>query len=89
MSEKRKFYRTVIQVEILSEEPYEGDDLNTIASDTDTGDCSGQITDIERNQEVTGKEMVALLQKQGSDSEFFQLDAEGNDLEDDEEDEEE
>ena len=80
---KRKFYRTVIQVEILSEEPYSGNDLETIQYDITDGHCSGKIIDIERNQEKTGQEMAGLSKEQGSDPEFFQLDENGNDTDED------
>lgn len=80
---KRKFYRTVIKVEILSEEPYpESADMHQVANDIDDGDCSGQAITIVENQVVSGKRMVKLLENQGSDPEFFQLDENGNDLED-------
>lgn len=77
---KRKFYRTVIQVEILSEEPYEGDDLETIKYDITEGHCSGILKDEVRNEVKNGKEMARLLLDQGSDPEFFQIDEEGNDV---------
>ena len=78
---KLKFYRTVVQIEILSEEPYECDDLEGIAYDITEGHCSGEIKDVVRNEEKTGKEMADLLISQGSDPGFFEIDAEGNDLE--------
>lgn len=78
----RKFYRTVIQVEILSDTPYgEDSDLEIIAFDIGNGDCSGRVTDILRNEEVDGKTMASLLQSQGSDPGFFQLTDDGEDAE--------
>jgi hypothetical protein len=81
---KRKFYRTVIQIEILSEEPYECDALEDVTYDITEGHCSGELKDVVRNEEKTGKEMAALLVAQRSDPEFFQLTEDGEDLEEDE-----
>jgi hypothetical protein len=73
----RKFYRTVIQVEILSESPYTEDyNLEAIAYDIGQGDCSGRVTDIVLNEEVDGPTMSKLLLAQGSDPGFFMLDDE-------------
>ena len=73
MPSKRKFYRTVIQVEILSEEPYCGESLTDIDDDITDGDCSGRIVDVVRNEEHDGAAMATLLQAQGSDPDFFRL----------------
>lgn len=80
MPSQRKFYRTIIQVEVLSEEPYEITDLEDIAYDVDQGDCSG-ITKIVSTETVGGPEITKLLEAQGSDPEFFQLTPEGEDIE--------
>jgi|WetSurMetagenome_2_1015567.scaffolds.fasta_scaffold789096_1 hypothetical protein len=78
----RKFYRTVIQVEILSEEPYSMEkDLVSINYDINEGDCSGDVRALVENQEVDGPQMARLLIAQNSDPEFFNLDSEGKDLE--------
>lgn len=77
----RKFYRTVVQVEVLSEEPYLEDDLETIVDDIVIGDCSGKSVDVVRNEVVDGKQMAALLRAQGSDPGFFMIDDDGNDTE--------
>ncbi len=79
----KKFYRTVVQVEILSESPYESSDLEQITADTDKGACSGMVTDVVRNEEVDGKKMAELLRAQGSDPGFFQLTDDGGSTEDD------
>lgn len=83
---KRKFYRTVYQIEVLSEEKFDnegGMSLTDIDNAITDGDCSGRVTFIVNNEEKTGKEMAELLKEQGSDPEFFQLDENGNDLEED------
>jgi hypothetical protein len=84
MSEKRKFYRTVYQVEVLSEEKFDesgGLSLTDIDEEITIGHSSGRVIKLIDNEEKTGPEMVALLQNQGSDPEFFRLDKKGNDLE--------
>jgi hypothetical protein len=76
----RKFYRTVVQVEVLSEEPYNFESLQQTAYDIEEGDCSGTC-DVIKTQVLNGKQVVAALDKQGSDSEFFRLNEDGNDVE--------
>ena len=82
MSE-RKFYRSVVQVEVLSEEPLKEclltdlDDLNYLTSE---GDCSGDIKITVHNEEVNGPRMALLLQEQRSDPSFFGLTDDGNDI---------
>lgn len=86
MANTKKYYRTVYQVEVLSEEKFDdggGMSLTDIDEAITNGDCSGRVTTIVDNQAVSGKEMVKLLKAQGSDPEFFQLDKEGNDLSED------
>jgi hypothetical protein len=81
MTSKRKFFRTVVTIEILSEdEPFDTDDLGAIAGAIDSGPCSGSVKVVSVD-EVDGGHMAKLLQEQASDPEFFQLDSEGNDLE--------
>ncbi len=76
---KRKFYKTIIVVEVLSEDPYSPDTLEGIARDIMTGDCVGDW-DAETSEEVDGPAMVQLLYESGSEPGFFQLDDEGNDI---------
>ena len=80
---KKKLYRTVIQIEVLSDEPYEGNDLETIAYDITDGHCSGLLSDVVRNEEITGEDAVKQVKEHGSDPEFFEMDEEGNELEED------
>ena len=77
-----KYFKTKVTIEILSEENAVGDGLtlDEINYEITQGHCSGKIT-TEEQTEVTSKEMAKLLQGQGSDPEFFQLDADGNELE--------
>jgi hypothetical protein len=83
MASQLKFYRTVIQVEVLSEEPVDFDSLHGLGDAITTGDCSGQLTALVQNEEVDGPTMACLLQAQGSDPAFFMLTEDGSDLEDD------
>lgn len=83
----RKFYRTVIEIEVLSEAPYDAPfSLKIIEYDITFGECSGRwyTTKVE---EIDGPTMAQLLLEQASDPAFFGLSPEGRDLEDEEEDE--
>jgi len=79
MPSKRKFYKTIITVEVLSEDPRSfGGDLEFLNHAITEGDCSGHVTE-SPSEEVDGPTMAKLLEAQGSDSGFFMLDADGND----------
>lgn len=78
---KRKFYRSVYQVEVLSEEPLSEDlNLAEIFEEITTGDCSGIVTDLVSNYEIDGVTCAKLLKKQGSCPSFFRLTDKGSDL---------
>jgi hypothetical protein len=81
MSSNRKFYRTTLVYEVLSEEPYQFEGLNTLAYDVYEGHNSGMLVS-ENREEVDGPTAARLLQAQGSDPEFFMLTPEGDDTED-------
>ena len=81
----RKFYRTVLTVEILSETPYNETDLAQVAVDIDEGEQVGKVSVSSSNEEMTGKVCAVLLKDAGSDPSFFMLDNNGNDVFDDEE----
>jgi hypothetical protein len=78
---KRKFYRTVIQIEVLSEEPYSSTDLEKINLDITEGAQSGEVTIIFDSEEMNGKTCAEKLQAQGSDPDFFSLNIHGHDTE--------
>lgn len=79
-SNPRKFYRTVISVEILSEEPYPPDpELTDVAEDITSGGCSGCVSEIVSNEELSGKDMATCLRAQGRDPGFFGLTDDGED----------
>ena len=75
----RKFYKTVITIEVLSEEVYAFDSLEQTAYDIQDGGCSGKI-EVVKSEELNGEQVVKALDNQGSASEFFMLDADGNDF---------
>ena len=78
----RKFHKRVITVTVLSEDVLpEGMGLDTVAEEISNGDYSGEVS-WGPDQEINGKRMARLLEGQGSDPAFFQLDDKGNDLED-------
>lgn len=81
MPSTRKFYRAEITLEILCEEPYlvNGPDLEDIAYDIGQGDCSGTILH-SSEAAIDAPTAAKLLQAQGSDPEFFRIDADGNDI---------
>ena len=76
----RKFYKTIVQVEILSEEPIGEPSLETIHYNITDGDWSG-VTLIKEQKELDGAEMANELLNQASDSSFFGLTEDGEDVE--------
>jgi hypothetical protein len=83
---KKKIYRTVIQYEILSDEPINDRslDLDTIQYECTEGHWSGRgLETVIADEELTGKAAVEAIKDQGSDPEFFLMDDEGNDLDED------
>lgn len=78
---KRQFWLTRVIVEVLSEEePVQYQDLSDLHYAITDGECSGKIK-TDNVVMLEGEAAAKALQEQGSDSEFFQLDAEGNDIE--------
>jgi len=78
-----KFWKTTIQVEVLSEcTPIGGHEtLEEICNFITTGGGSGTHKIIE-TKVLTPSQAAQELIKQGSDPEFFGLDKNGNDIED-------
>lgn len=70
-----KYYRNVIQVEILSDEPCWTDDNLTDLSEVQYqilyGHSSGQVTVVTRNEQVSEERMARLLKDQGRDPSFL------------------
>jgi hypothetical protein len=77
----RKFYRTRIVVEVLSDYQLpDGTDLESIHYEITQGGCSG-VSAVESEREIDGREAVRALIQQGSEPAFFGLDEDGNDIE--------
>ena len=77
----RKFYKTTFTVEVLSELPLGDLGLEDIQYEITEGHCSG-VTTTSEVKELSGPEMAKELLAQGSDPEFFDLDADGKDFRD-------
>jgi hypothetical protein len=75
---ERKFHRTVVQVEVLSEAPIGPVELDALHHMITEGDCSGHVKTV-LEQELDGKQAVEALLNQASDPSFFNLTAEGED----------
>lgn len=75
---KRKFYRTVIEVEVLSEVPYCFTDLQRTAYDIVYGECSG-VCRVAKSEVCDAQQMHEYLEAQGSDPMFFGIDKDCND----------
>lgn len=67
-----KFYKTIVTIEILSEEPIGNPDLEEIQYQTTEGNWSG-VVDVTSEEELTPEEMSKALIAQGSDPEFFSI----------------
>ena len=77
---KKTIYRTVIEVEVLSENPIGEADMETIVTQTMDGDWSGKNVTKIQDQKLTGKKAVKAIENQGSDTEFFNMDENGNEI---------
>jgi hypothetical protein len=77
---KRKFYKTVLKVVVLSEEPFEWDSLEGVATAITDGGCSGDVKEV-GSVLMSGREAAKALMDQGSDPGFFRLDEDGEDVE--------
>ena len=81
----RKFYRTVVQAEVLSESPISQVDLAALHYMITEGDCSGQVKTM-LQEELDGKHAAEALLNQASDPSFFNLTENGDDVTDPDED---
>ena len=75
------YYRTIFTVEVLSEYPLDVCNLATVDRLITEGGCSGVVTHSD-SVELSAKEAAAALMAQGSDPEFFGLDSDGNEIDD-------
>ncbi len=76
---KRKFYRTTITLEILSEHDIGGLDIQQVVGEMVDGELSGRILEW-IPERIGGRTAAMLLMKQGSDPGFFGLDEKGNEV---------
>jgi hypothetical protein len=75
-----KFFKTVITVTVLSaDRAVQSVNLTRIAHEIMEGEWSGNVEN-DGGTELTPKEAAEALIAQGSDPEFFQIDAEGDPL---------
>lgn len=75
---KKQLHKTVITVEVLSEDAFDFNDLSDINYHITEGDCSGKYFIAEQTI-IEGKEAADAVMEQGSDPEFFGMDEDGND----------
>lgn len=79
---KKKIYRSVIMVEVLSETPVDDaflTDLSSVNYEITGGECSGVVKINMMNQPLIGEAAVEAVLMQGSSPDFFRMDEEGND----------
>jgi len=78
---KKKLYKSVLRVEILSEEPYpESVNLNNVKYNITEGHHSGIFNWETHNKVLVGVKATEEVRKHGTDLEFFQMDKDGNDI---------
>lgn len=80
---KKILYRTVIKLELLSEEPIpDGLPISEIVREANEGDYSMRsIYMTSSNNTIKGKAAANCVIAQGSDPEFFGMDEQGNEIE--------
>ena len=71
-TKQRIFHKTIIQVEVLSEDFYDFDNLEGTHYDITEGACSGKVKVLSQ-VELNAKEVREALVEQGSDPSFFQV----------------
>ena len=81
--QKKTLYKTVFTVEVLSEEQLDGGvSIGDILEQTVNGDWSGGGIKIASQKKLVGKAAADATLSQGSDTEFFQMDEYGFELQD-------
>lgn len=83
MPQKKPVYRTIIQFEVLSEEPLDGTEtIADLVSETYDGSMSGRCLENRlTNEKLVGKAAVKAIKEQGSDPAFFGIDDDGYEIE--------
>jgi hypothetical protein len=81
MAKEKVLYKTTYTIEVLTEENvnYDLSELSDVITD---GEASGHELRT-KTVKVVGKEAVKECEKHGTDTEFFNMDKEGNEIEDD------
>lgn len=83
MPSDRKFYRTMVHVEVLSEKPLDMEpELQDLVTLAEADDGVSLATTWDEPVPVDGPTMADLLMKQDNDPEFFGLTEEGEDYDD-------
>jgi len=78
---QKPIFRSIIQIEIISDAPIpDGMSLDDINYQITEGDYSGKIETTIDNQKLYGKTAVNAIINQGSDTDFFGIDDEGNEI---------
>lgn len=83
MSSSRKFYRSVIQVEVVSDQPMEFEDVLDIDQEIHYGRCDGEMKKLSMNEEIDGARMASILLAMGRGKNmlrFFNLTDDGEDM---------
>lgn len=79
-SRPRTFHRTLVLVEVIGEDPFEGD-LGDLHQETYEGPSSGRIL-TQSSEEVTPQHAAQILIAQASDPSFLGLNEDGTDTQD-------
>jgi len=66
----KKFYKTIIQVEVLSEEPFQWNNLSDVNDAITDGNCSGKVTEIS-SKTLNAEEVREALTEHRTDPDFF------------------
>jgi len=86
---KKKIYRTIVKLVVLSEEPIdENMSIQSILDECDSGEYVHGEMSIGSPRPLVGKTAVIEIEKAGSEPEFFRMDSQGNDLDEEEEEDE-
>jgi hypothetical protein len=82
-NKKKTIYRSVIQIEVLSEEPIpDGMTLGDIIEEGDSGGFSLVHAYSVRNTKLVGIRAARKVMAQASDTEFFGMNDDGDDIND-------
>lgn len=77
MKKKKRLYRSVIQIEVLSDYPYDFIGLDLTHEDITDGDCSGKTKVLHLNQVIEGLDAVKAVKDHNINPDFFLMDDEG------------